>query len=353
MKKRNLLSIIICGLAVSLVLPLFAEKSASTGLILKGEKHFKQVKQLTFGGENAEAYFNEDGSVLSFQSKRDGAKCDAIYLMKSDGTGVRKISSGIGVTTCAFIYPGQQKLLYASTHALMKTCPPPPDYSKGYVWPLHAEYDIYVSDFNGKILQRLTDTKGYDAEAVISPDGKKIIFTSVRDGDLELYTMDPDGKNVKRITHRVGYDGGAFFSPDSKKIVWRAHHPETEKAKKDYLDLLGQGLIRPSHMEIWVADADGSNAKQITRNGKANFAPYFHPDGKRIIFCSNLAAERGRNFDLWMINIDGTGLEQITFNPTFDGFPMFTHDGKKLVFASNRNNKKRGETNVFIADWQD
>ncbi|MCP5052442.1 MAG: hypothetical protein GY940_35065 [bacterium] len=321
--------------------------------MLPKEKHFGKTIQLTFGGENAEAYFNKDGSMLSFQSKRDGAKCDSIYIMKSDGADVRKISSGKGVTTCAFIYPGQQKLLYASTHGSMATCPPPPDFSKGYVWPIHPEFDIYASDFNGKILQQLTKTKGYDAEAVISPDGKKIIFTSTRDGDLELYTMDADGKNVKRITNRVGYDGGAFFSLDGKKIVWRAHHPQTEKGKKVFLGLLKQNLVRPSLMELWVANADGSGKKQITNDKVANFAPYFHPDGKRIIFCSNRADPKGRNFDIWMIDADGSGLEQITFNKTFDGFPMFTHDGKKLVFSSNRNNKKRGETNVFITEWKD
>jgi Tol biopolymer transport system component len=353
MKNWIFLTIVICGLVLSLVAPLFPGDKGSNNLILEGETHFKHMKQITFGGENAEAYFNKDASLLSFQSKRDGARCDAIYLMNTDGSNVRKISGGKGVTTCAFIFPGREKLLYASTHADMQTCPPPPDYSKGYVWPLHAEYDIYTADFKGKILQRLTHTGGYDAEAVLSPDGKKIIFTSVRDGDLELYTMDPDGKNVKRITHRLGYDGGAFFSPDGKKIVWRAHYPETEKAKKDFKDLLKQNLVKPSRMEIWIANADGTGAKQITNNGAANFAPYYHPDGKRIILCSNMADKKGRNCDLWMIDSDGKKPERITYNPTFDGFPMFSHDGKTLVLASNRNNKIRGETNVFIVKWRD
>jgi len=171
------------------------------------------------------------------------------------------------------------------------------------------------------------------------------------DGDLDIYTMNLDGSGVKRLTTMLGYDGGPFFSLDGKKIVYRAYHPRDPGEIREYETLLREGLVKPSRMELFVMDADGKNQRQITNNGAANFAPYFHPNGRQIIFSSNLGDARGRNFDLYLINEDGSGLEQITFYPDFDGFPMFSHDGKKLVFASNRNGKVRGETNIFIADW--
>ena len=322
-------------------------------LMVKGGKHFKNVKQLSFGGENAEAYFSFDGKQLIFQSKRDNRGCDQIYSMNADGSNVKMISNGEGRTTCSYFFKGGKKVLYASTFGGGKDCPPPADYSKGYVWAIYPDYEIYTSKPDGKDIKKLTDSKGYDAEATISPDGKKIIFTSERDGDLELYSMDKDGKNVKRLTTEVGYDGGAFYSPDSKQIVYRGSHPTTEAETKKYKDLLAQHLIVPTTFEIWTMNADGSNKRQITKLNTASFAPFFTPDGKRIIFCTNYFAtdERKRNFDLALINVDGTGLERVTFNESFDGFPMFSPDGKKLVFASNRNAAKQGDTNVFIADW--
>jgi Tol biopolymer transport system component len=241
-------------------------------------------------------------------------------------------------------------MLYSSTHLDSKECPPRPDFSRGYVWAVYPAFDIFTARPDGSDLRRLTNTPGYDAEATISRNGK-IVFTSMRDGDLDIYSMDANGKNVKRLTNELGYDGGPFWSYDGKQIVYRAHHPKSEKDKDDYTALLKNNLIRPTTLEIWVMSADGSNKRQITANGKANFAPYFFPDGKRIIFASNVDDARGRNFDLYKINIDGTGLERITFNDTFDGFPMFSSDGRKLVFASNRNAKAQGETNIFIADW--
>lgn len=322
-------------------------------LAVAGEKHFKNIKQLTFGGENAEAYFSSDGKKLIFQSKRNQLKCDQIFTMNIDGANVRQVSSGEGRTTCSYYLKGGKKILYASTQGGAKDCPPNPDFSKGYVWAIYPDYDIYVANADGKNIKKLTDAKGYDAEATVSPDGKKIIFTSERDGDLELYSMDADGKNVKRLTSELGYDGGAFFSPDSKQIVYRASHPTTSEDIKKYKDLLAEHLIVPTTFEVWTMNADGSNKKQVTKLNAASFAPFFTPDGKRIIFCTNYFATdpRKRNFDLAMINVDGTGLERITFNETFDGFPMFSPDGKKLVFASNRNAAKTGDTNVFIADW--
>jgi TolB protein len=327
---------------------------AQTGdLTAPGEKRLKNIKQLTFGGENAEAYFSFDGKQLIFQSKRDGRNCDQIYTMNVDGSKVRMVSNGDGRTTCAFFLKGNKRILYGSTHLGGKDCPPSPDFSQGYVWPVYPEYDIFTAKPNGKDIKRLTSTPGYDAEATVSPDGKKIIFTSQRDGDLDLYSMDPDGKNVKRLTDEIGYDGGAFFSPDSKQIVYRASHPKTPAEIARYKDLLAKHLIVPTTFEIWVMNADGTNKRQVTNLASGSFAPYFTPDGKRIIFCTNYFASdpRKRNFDLALINVDGTGLERVTFNETFDGFPMFSPDGKKLVFASNRNSAKEGDTNVFIADW--
>jgi TolB protein len=328
-----------------------AARSAQDGLQLPQEKHLRNLRQLTFGGENAEAYFSADGTKLILQSTRDGRQCDQIYVMNIDGSGARMVSTGQGRTTCAYFFPDGQRIIYSSTHLAGPDCPPRPDYSRGYVWALYPSYDIFSASADGSDLRRLTDTPGYDAEATISPDGKKIVFTSMRDGDLDIYTMDPDGRNVKRLTSEIGYDGGAFFSRDGQWIVYRAYHPKTEQEIRDYKALLAQNLIRPSKLEIWIMRADGSQKRQVTRNGAANFAPFFFPDGKRIIFSSNMHDPGGRNFDLYAINVDGSGLERITYSDVFDGFPMFSSDGKKLVFASNRNAKARGETNIFIADW--
>ncbi len=320
-----------------------------------GEKHLKNIKQLTFGGENAEAYFSSDGRQLIFQSKRDGRGCDQIYTMNADGSNVKMVSNGEGRTTCSYFYKDRKKILYGSTHLGGKDCPPNPDFSKGYVWAIYPTYDIFQADADGSNIKPLTSAPGYDAEATVSPDGKKIIFTSMRDGDLDLYVMDKNGKNVKRLTNELGYDGGAFFSPDNKQIVYRSFHPKTEAEIARYKDRLANNLIEPTVFEVWVMNADGTNKRQVTKLGAASFAPFFTPDGKKIIFCTNYFATdaRKRNFDLALINVDGTGLERVTYNETFDGFPMFSPDGKKLVFASNRNAAKQGDTNVFIADWVD
>lgn len=322
-------------------------------LSFAGEKYLKNIRQLTFGGENAEAYFSSDGRRLIFQSKRDGRGCDQIYTMDIDGTDTKMVSTGLGRTTCAFFYQGGKRIIYASTHLGGKECPPNPDFSQGYVWAIYPEYDIFAANADGTKVKRLTKTPGYDAEATVSPDGKKIVFTSMRDGDLDIYVMDKNGKNVRRLTDALGYDGGPFFSPDGKQIVYRSYHPKTEKEIARYKDRLANNLIEPGNFEIWVMNADGTGKRKVTDLGVASFAPYFHPSGKKIIFSSNYFAEdkRKRNFDLLMINTDGTGLERITTFESFDGFPMFSPDGKKLVFASNRNQKERGETNVFIADW--
>lgn len=310
------------------------------------------LRQLTFEGQNAEAYWGPDGGRLIFQATPDSLDCDQIFVMRVDGGGKRRVSTGSGVTTCAyFFYPHGERILYSSTHLGMEECPPRPDYGRGYVWPIHPEYDIYTANPDGSDLRRLTRTPGYDAEATFRRDGSKIVFTSVRDGDLEIYTMDPDGSNVVRLTREEGYDGGPFFSYDGTWIVYRAHHPEGEEALADYRELLADDLVRPDRMEIWVMEADGSNKRQITDNGAANFAPYFFPDGERIVFASNMHDPEGRNFDLYAIGIDGTGLERITHHPDFDAFPMFDSDGSRLVWSSNRYGAKEGDTNVFVADW--
>lgn len=328
--------------------------SQGPSLELSGEKHLTNIKQLTFGGENAEAYFSFDGKQLIFQSKRDGRACDQIYSMNIDGSNVHMVSNGEGRTTCSYFFKGGKKVLYASTFAGGKTCPPPADFAKyGYVWAVYPDYEIYTATPDGKNIKNITNRAGYDAEATVSPNGKKIIFTSDRDGDLELYSMNTNGKNVKRLTNEPGYDGGAFYSPDSKMIVYRGSHPTDPKLVQRDKELLTQNLVVPVTFELWKMNADGTNKRQITKLGVASFAPFFTPDGKKIIFCTNYFATdpRKRNFDLALINLDGTGLERITFNETFDGFPMFSPDGKKLVFASNRNDSKEGDTNVFIADW--
>lgn len=340
-----------------------ATAQASQSILYPEEKHLTNMRQLTFGGDNAEAYWSFDSKMVSFQSnnKQWGLGCDQIFYMAVDGTDLsdgRKpqlISTGQGRTTCSFFLPGNKTILYASTHLGGKDCPPEPERKPGgkYLWPIYDTFDIFVADLNGKILKQLTNTPGYDAEATISPKKDKIVFTSTRNGDLDLYVMDINGKNVRQITHEIGYDGGAFFSPDGKKIVFRASRFKTEAEKKEYLDYLKQGLVAPTAMEIFVCNVDGSGLKQITNLGKANWAPFYHPAGKKIIFSSNHKGTRGFEFNLFMINEDGSGLEQITYDKVFDSFPMFSPDGKRIVFSSNRNNNGTRDTNLFIAEWVD
>lgn len=359
MKTKIILFLIISIAVFSFSWLVTAEKadsiySNSDTLIYPQEKHFKNMKMLTNGGENAEAYFSFDGTKIIFQSTGE-YECDQIFIMNPDGTDKHLVSTGKGRTTCSYFYPDGKSILYASTHLGGDMCPQKPDHSKGYVWALYDDYDIFKADLDGKNLVKLTDVKGYDAEATISPKGDKIIFTSTRNGDIDLYSMNLDGSEVKQLTDIAGYDGGAYYSYDGSMIVFRASRFDDPAKLKEYQDLLAEGLIRPGKLEIYVMNADGSNIRQVTNNGAANFGPYFFPDGKRIIYCSNQDDPKGRNFDLYMINVDGTGNERITYNDTFDGFPMFSlHDGgKKFVFCSNRFNAKQGETNVFICDWID
>jgi TolB protein len=329
-------------------------------LTVPGEaRHLRNVRQLTFGGQNAEAYFSIDDKYLIFQHQGEGVPCDQIYEIPVDTLDGKPatpklVSTGKGRTTCGYFFPSGDHVLFSSTHAASPDCPPRPDYSHGYVWPIYDTYQIYTAKPDGSDLKQLTHAHGYNAEATITRDGKHIVFTSTRNGDLDIYTMNSDGSNVKQLTNELGYDGGPFWSYDGKKIVYRAEHPKTPEEIADYKDLLSKGLIRPGNLEIWVMNADGSNKHQVTHNGAANFAPYWHPDGKRIIFASNMADPKsGSDFDLYLINEDGTGVERITYAPDFDAFPMFSSDGRRLVWASNRNGKAPHETNLFLADWSD
>jgi len=331
-------------------------------LIAEGEKHFKSLKKLTFGGDNAEAYWSFGGDRLVFQASNPawGESCDQIYVFNpfTDDLKVdrpKKISINGGRTTCSYFLPGDSLILFGSTHVENAACPAHPERrSDGkYVWPIYPSFDIYLSDLKGNICKQLTNTPGYDAEATVSPKGDRIVFTSMRDGDMDLYTMNIDGTDVKRITNTLGYDGGAFFSPDGTKLLWRASRIKTPKEEAEYKQLLKEGLVMPTNMELYVANADGSDAKKITELGQANWAPFWHHSGEKIIFASNHTAKRGFPFTLYLINTDGTGLEQVSFSDQFDAFPVFSPDGKYLVFSSNRANGGTRETNLFLAEWQD
>ncbi|MDZ4715698.1 MAG: hypothetical protein SH819_09535 [Cytophagales bacterium] len=364
MKLVTLLFVVFSGFLLS-----FSDRSVDNlhdgndSLRYPQEKHFRNLRQLTFGGDNAEAYWSFNSKMFSFQSnyKAWGLGCDQVFYMPVKGMDLRGgkkpalISTGLGRTTCAFFMPGDKTILYATTHMGGKDCPPEPERKPGgkYLWPIYDAYDIVVADLKGNIMKQLTNTPGYDAEATVSPTKDKIVFTSTRNGDLDLYVMNIDGSNVKQITSELGYDGGAFFSPDGKKIVFRASRFGSEEEKKEYVDYLKQGLVAPTTMEIFVCNADGTGLKQITNLGKANWAPFYHPSGKKIIFSSNHKGTRGFEFNLFMINEDGSGLEQITYDKVFDSFPMFSPDGKQIIFSSNRNNHGTRDTNLFVADWVD
>ncbi|MCC6384821.1 MAG: PD40 domain-containing protein [Bacteroidia bacterium] len=337
------------------------QDESSTVIHYPEEVHLKNIKQLTFGGDNAEAYFSFDNRKIVFQSnyKEWGNACDQIFMTDLERADLsvkmpKRISTGEGRTTCSFFMPGNKSILYASTHMAEAACPPVPPRraDKKYVWPIYQSYDIFVADLDVKIINQLTNHSGYDAEATVSPVGDKIVFTSDRSGDLELYTMNLDGSAVKQITNQLGYDGGAFFSPDGKMLVFRASRPKTDEEIKEYKELLAENLVMPTRMEIFVCNNDGTNLRQVTNLGGANWAPYFTPDGKRIVFSSNHKT-KGFQFNIFMINLDGSGLRQITFDKTFDSFPMFSYNGKKFIWSSNRNNNGTHDTNIFIADWEE
>ena len=347
MRRKMNHKIITCLIIINIL-------AANDGLIYTGETHFKHMRQLTFSGENAEAYFSADGKNLIYQAHDGKEQCDQIFIMDIVSGNINRVSTGDGVTTCSYFeYPEDSKIVYASTHLGGKECPPKPNYSLGYIWKLYPDYDVFRANTDGTGLERLTYAFGYDAEATYAFDGSKIVYTSKSSGDLEVWTMNPDGSNKTQLTDKLGYDGGPFFSHDGKKIVWRAYYPETEKEIADYQHLLDIDAIRPMALQIRTMNADGTNKKQLTNNNAANFGPFFYPNDKRIIFSSNMNDPKKRNFDLYAIDTDGNNLERITHFDGFDGFPMFSPDGKFFVFASNRNQAKPGDTNIFICEWTD
>jgi TolB protein len=330
---------------------------------IEGERHLKNVRQLTFDGENAEAYWSNDGTKLIFQRRAADMPADQIYVLDLATGETKRVSTGTGRTTCAYFLQGDRRIVFASTHHHGDTPPVVKMTGHGYQWVVYQEFDLFLANADGSGLQQLTKSPGYDAEATVCQVTGTIVFTSVRDGDLELYTMEPDGSDVRRITNRPGYDGGAFFSHDGSKLVLRSSFPKDEAQAKQDAELLGQQIVRPSHMEIAVCKRDGSGFRQVTKNGAANFAPYWLPDDKRLLFASNwegaeLAQKTGdrkaaRLFKLYLVNEDGTGIERVTNSSEFDSFPMFSPDGRHLVWASNRYNQKPGETNLFVAEWVD
>jgi Tol biopolymer transport system component len=322
------------------------------GVVAQDSAHLDNLKQLTFGGQNAEAYWAPDGKRLIFQSTRDKLECDQIFIMNADGSDQHMVSTGKGRTTCAYFLKDNKHILYASTHEAGDACPPSADRSKGYVWAVYPSYDIFLAADDGKIAQKLTNANGYDAEATVNWKTAKVVYTSMQSGDLELWSMNSDGSGKKQITRSEGYDGGPVFSRDGRKIAWRANHPGTPDTLKKYRDLLAENLTTPMKMELFVSDADGGNARQITSFGCASFAPTFTPDGKKILFSSNKQECDSRKFELFLINTDGTGLEQVTNFGGFTSFPEFSPDGKKLVFATDKDAKQRYEFNIFTADWK-
>jgi Tol biopolymer transport system component len=315
-------------------------------------RHLADIRQLTHGGQNAEAYWSPDGKRLIFQTTRSPYDCDQIFVMNADGSDQHLVSTGKGRTTCGYFLADNKHIVYASTHLAGDACPAPPDRSKGYVWGVFAGYDIFLATDDGKIEKRLTETPGYDAEATVNWKTKKIVYTSLASGDLDLWTMNSDGSARKQITRTPGYDGGAVFSRDGKKLVWRANYPKNPQESERYQSLLKENLTAPMKMEIMVSDADGGNARAVTSFGCASFAPTFTPDGSKIVFSSNKQECDSRKFELYMMNIDGSGLEQVTDFGGFTSFPEFSPDGKTLVFVSDKDAKERYEFNVFTATWK-
>ncbi len=317
---------------------------------VRGERHLRNVRQLTFGGENAEAYWSPDGKKIVFQSRQPGFPDEQIFVMNADGSGKRLVSTGKGRCTCSYFTPDGKAIYFSSTHAKNEGAQKKLDFSLGYVWMVNPQFSLYRTELDGSGTSQVLNRDAYLAEATIAPNGRYMTFTGGWEGDLEIYRSNIDGSHVMRLTHDEGYDGGPFVSWDSQWIVYRRDRFNSETERADYQKLLAQDLVRPGKLEIWIMDAWGRNKRQITSLGCASFAPFLTPDSKRIIFSSNFGDKKGREFELWMIGVDGRGLERITRSPEFDGFPMFSRDGKKLVFASNRASSGN-ETNIFVADW--
>ncbi len=340
-------------LLVGLQNPMASWPSSAPVAAFQGEKHLRNVRQLTFGGQNAEAYWSPDGKQLIFQSRQPGYPDEQIFTMNADGSNKRLVSTGKGRCTCSYFLPDMSGIVFSSSHVKQPGPQQKADFSHGYVWLVNPYLVLYKANLDGSHLRKLIDPNAYIAETTIAPNGKYMVFTSTKDHDLEIYKARLNGTHVKRLTYAPGYDGGPFVSWDSKWIVYRRDTESDPKYLADYRSLLKQNLVRPTKLEIWLMDANGRHKRQITHLGAASFAPFMYPNSKRIIFASNYGDPKGREFDLFAINVDGTGFERITYSPDFDAFPMFTRDGKKLVWASNRNGKAPHETNIFVADWVD
>lgn len=334
-------------------------------LLTAGEEgHLRNVRQLTFGhspqydaadhaANFAEAYWSPDMRHLVLQATVDEWQCDQLFTLDLLSGGLQMVNDGAGRVTCGYFTADSRHLIYSCTAENGgPECPARPDMSQGYVWPVYAAYDIYLADTaTGEVQRNLTNNPGYDAEGTIDWHSGWLYFTSMREGDLDVYRLHLEDGTLERLTDAFGYDGGPFISYDGQTVLYRHGiiHDDAERA--DYSALLQQGLIRPGELELMAMNADGSGKRQLTNNGASNFAPFLHPDGQTVIFCSNLAQPGGRYFDLYTVPLAGGEPERITYHEDFDGFPMFSPDGKYLVWCSNRNQSRPNETNVFIAEW--
>lgn len=321
-------------------------------LVTEHEETFlANVRQVTFGLPRAgEGYFSPDGTTIVYQAFPIGYPFYQIYVQRLDERIPRLLSTGRGRTTCAYFSPKGDQILFASSHT-------DPDIEqtekKGreeaaqggrrrYQWEFDPQMELYLINFDGTGLKRLTDSPGYDAEGSFSPDGSQVVFTSTRDGDPDLYVMRSDGTGVRQLTNAPGYDGGPFFSPDGRWVIFRS-----DRAKKDML-------------QLFAISADGKIEVQLTDNlDQVNWCPYFHPSGKYIIWAG---ADYGQgpqkaNFDLWTMEIEMTSdsfrggkTTRITDHKAADVLPVFSPDGRKMMWTSNRT--PDGTSQLWIGDWK-
>ena len=320
-------------------------------------QHLRDIRQLTRGFQRAgEAYFSPDARRIIFQAVTDDYPFYQIFTMKLDASGLNRVSTGRGKTTCSYFRPDGKKIIFASSHldpkldeteargrreadeearARAESAKAKKPYrGRRYQWDFDVHMDIFEANPEGTALVRLTTAPGYDAEGAYSPDGNQVVFCSLRDGDGEIYIMNADGSAPRRLTHRKGYDGGPFFSPDGKHVIFRGDPEEND------------------HLQLFVINADGTGERQLTRNQAVNWGPYWHPDGRHIIFASSLATPEGSgrpNYDLFLMDVDTTRTERITFNPAADVLPVFSPDGKQVMWTSTRSADRTSQ--IFLADW--
>jgi Tol biopolymer transport system component len=317
------------------------------------------VRQLIFEGRRSgEGYFAPDGKKLIFQSEREeGNPFYQMYVLDLESGETSRVSPGIGKTTCGFFQPGNSRVLFASTHhdpgAEEKQKAELEFRASGkerrYSWDYDPAMDVFSADENGKDLQRLTTAEGYDAEAAYSPDGKQIVFSSLRSAYEqplspedrarmekdpawfgEIYIMDADGSNQRRLTNTRGYDGGPFFSPDGERIIWRRFDEK--------------GM----HADVFTMKTDGSDVRRLTAFGSMSWAPYLHPTGQYAVFTSNKLGFE--NFELFIVDAAGEHEPvRVTYTDGFDGLPVFSPDGKRLSWTSNRTSDRKSQ--IFLGEW--